>query len=128
MRLLSLLLFATTTLFFACGPDEDGAEDATLTGGRWELTSALRNGMETQMLEGLYFEFGAEGALQTNLMGNEAPGSYLLEENTLTTSGVVPPLVYEITELNDSTLVLRTELQTFRFDFSLRRVDGLPTI
>ena len=125
MRLLPLLFFATTTLFFACGSDEDIAEDATLTGGRWELTSALRNGMETEMLEGLFFEFGADGALQTNLMGNESPGSYVLEESTVTTAGVIPPLVYEVTELTDSSLVLRTELQSFRFDFSLRRVGGL---
>ena len=124
MRLLPLLILATTTLFFACGPDGDVGEDATLTGGRWELTSALRNGMETEMLEGLFFEFGPEGELQTNLMGNEAPGSYVMTENTVATAGVVPPLEYEVTELTDSSLVLRTELQSFRFDFSFRRVAG----
>ncbi|OAV45599.1 hypothetical protein [Lewinella sp. 4G2] len=89
--------------------------------GRWELQKAMRNNMETEMLEGLYYEFSPKGGLNTNLMGNESPGSYIEEEGTIITQGVIPPLTYDVLELTDSTLHLRTELQGFRFDFELVR-------
>lgn len=117
-RLLFAFLFFSI-LLPSCQPDQ---VDATTTlEGRWELSKAMRNNMETPMLEGLFYEFKADSTLQTNLMGNEAPGSYSVEDQTIRTTGIVPSLYYQITELTDSTLHLRTELQGFRFDFELIR-------
>ena len=124
MRFLPIVLLVSLTCFVACVPDGTVSDEATVAGGRWELTTAFRNGAETGMLEGLYYEFGADGTLRTNLQGNESPGTYELEETTITTAGVRPPLTYEITELTDTTLSLRTELQNFRFDFELARALG----
>ena len=111
---LCLLVSAT-----ACAPDAPEAEE--LLPGRWELTEALRDNMKTPMLDGLFYNFDAGGQLETNLMGNESPGSYRLEEGWINTEGIIPPLNYYITEISDSSLQLRTELQGFRFDFVLRR-------
>ena len=119
MRFLLPLSLLVTLLFTACGSDTV-SESATVE-GRWELARALRNNMETKMLDGLYFEFAPDGTLGTNLMGNEAPGAFVWEETSIATTGVIPELTYEITELTDSTLHLRTELQDYRFDFEMVR-------
>lgn len=120
--LMPRFLLTLLPLFFLLSScEDDAAVSNTSIEGRWELERARRNNMETQMLEGLFYEFAADSTLKTNLMGNEAPGTYSLQGTTVTTSGIKPQLEYEIVELNDSSLHLRTELLQYRFDFLLKR-------
>lgn len=120
-----LLLCTSLCLLFlsACEPDE--VDDTAPIEGRWELNRALRDNMETQMLDGLYFEFGADSTLQTNLMGNENVGQWTYEDAELQTRGVIPELTYRVVEHTDSTLHINTQLQGYRFNFELVR-PGAP--
>ena len=89
--------------------------------GQWELSRAMRNNLETGMLEGLTFTFGPDGSLETNLMGNESPGTYEFSDSELVTAGVSLPLTYTVRELTDSTLHLRSTYQSYQFDFEMKR-------
>lgn len=117
MRLLvSLGFFAL--LLSACGSD---AAEPTSLHGQWKLTKALRNNMETGMLDGLTFNFLPDGSLETNLLGNEAKGTYTWNGAEIVTEGVKLPLTYSIQEMTDATLHLRSRYQGFQFDFMMER-------
>lgn len=119
MRLLvSLGFFAF--LLSSCGSD---AADQVTINGQWELTRALRNNVETGMLDGLKFNFSPDGTLETNLLGNETKGTYSWSGQEITTEGVKLSLTYAIQEMSDSTLHLRSKYQGFQFDFMLERKD-----
>ncbi len=114
-------------LFASCTSDQEpGVEAATATlEGRWELTEARRDNVKTLLLDGLYFVFGPSSAFETNLLtGTAQSGTYTRDGSELTTEGVAVPLTYEITQLEDGELVLRSRYEGFVFDFLLRRAGG----
>jgi len=117
------LLFSVLTLLAVASCDSDGnAIDAMVTvEGQWELKRALRNNMETELLDGLVMDFHPDGKLETNLMGNEAPGTYTWEGDQIVTEGIKLPLTYTIREMTDSTLNLRSRYQSYQFDFEMVR-------
>ena len=117
------LLFSVLTLLFVSSCINDGnSVDAMVTlEGQWELKRALRNNMETELLDGLVMNFQPDGKLETNLMGNEAPGTYTWEGDEIVTEGVKLPLTYTIKEMTDSTLNLRSRYQSYQFDFEMVR-------
>jgi len=119
MRLFVLLLLPLT-FFTSCGDDNVSA-GATVE-GQWELTRALRNNNETAMLDGLELQFQPDGVLKTNMMGNEQPGTYVWSGEEIVTEGVKVPLTYKITEMTDTTLLLRSSYRGFQFDFELAKV------
>ncbi len=120
------LFFFTLLLFSACGNDT-ASEPATVE-GQWELVRATRNNTETEMLDGLQFNFSPDGKLETNLLGNEAAGTYQWSEGEIITEGVKLPLTYRIQDLTDSTMHLRSSYQGFQFDFMLARTTAAETI
>ena len=106
-----------------CGSEteEPVAETATLE-GRWVLEEARRDNVKTGVLDGLYFTFGPDESFETNLLATEAQrGSYTRSGDEINTEGVEPALAYEIRQLDDDYLELRSRYQGFLFDFSLRR-------
>lgn len=104
----------------SCGSDEDLT--ARQLAGRWEIDEALRNGRPTESLSGLYFRFGPEDRLVTNLNGREETGQYELEDNTVQQTGTTMDVVYQIESITDSTLTLRTQISQYDFRFDLRKV------
>ncbi len=115
------LALCFTSLFLAsCGADVNPETAATIE-GHWELSRALRNNLETGMLEDLAFTFRPDGTFETNLMGNESPGTYEFTGTELVTAGVSLPLTYTLRELTDSTLHLRSTYQSYQFDFEMKR-------
>jgi hypothetical protein len=123
LYLLPLLLL----LFLSCGPGSDTApeEIAETIEGRWELVDARRDNVKTNLLEGLYFVFAADQSFETNLLTGEPQiGTYLLDGNEITTAGVAVPMTYEVIELENGILSLRSRYEGYLFDFVLRRVQG----
>ncbi len=110
--LLALLLISCT---------DDTANAIATVEGQWELVRALRNNTETGMLDGLQFDFKPDGELITNLMGNETPGTYRWEGDEIYTEGVKLPLTYDVQEMTDSTMHLRSSYRGFQFDFIMAR-------
>lgn len=120
MRLLLSLSFLSL-LFVSCGDDSGSASKAATLEGRWELVEARKNNTKTGVVDGLHFEFRPDGSLETNLMGNESPGTYLMAGDEIVTEGVKLPMTFNIQAMTDSTLHLRSKFRGFQFDFLMAR-------
>ena len=120
MRLIVVLTLVVLGLPACVGDGAAATGDAPRT-GRWELREATRNNVPTGVVDGLYFEFNEDGTLETNLMRNEAPGTYAWTEDRITTAGIKLPLEFSVREHTDSTLHLRSDYRGFQFDFMLVR-------
>lgn len=108
----------TMLLVSACDTTEKN-KDALV--GYWQLTKGLRNKSETPTLQGVYYQFGADGKMQTNLpIGAEQPTDYVIQENKIEQKSS-QPVSYLIQSLNDSMLVLTTDLRGIPFEFHFRR-------
>jgi hypothetical protein len=105
----------------SCKPKEDPM--LKLLQGRWEIREAYRSEQPTTSLAGLYFEFGAEGKLRTNLPVSETPepATYSLSDGTIRQVQGEQEIDYQIEALNDTALVLNTNLQNFPFRFVLAK-------
>jgi len=117
-----ILSLALTSSFLACGPEESTdttSPDQIL--GRWELRDAMRNGRPTESLDDLYFEFFLDGKMMTNIGGATESASYTLEEDQIHQTESQFDVHYQIRELNDSIMVLGTEIRGSSFKFTLAK-------
>jgi hypothetical protein len=116
-----ILLLALSTVLQYCGTEEasDASPDELL--GRWELTNATRNGRPTESLTDLYFEFFLDGKMTTNIGGTTENASYTLNDDEIRQTDSQFDVTYEIQDLQDSTLVLATELRGYSFRFRLAK-------
>jgi len=114
------LAFASL-LFSSCENETEKNQNALI--GRWQLTKGLRNKVETQTLQGVYYEFGADGKMQTNLpIGAESPTEYVVSKKEIEQRSA-QPVKYLIQSLSDSTLIMTLEMHGVPFEFQFRRVD-----
>jgi hypothetical protein len=112
-----LLLFST---LMACGNDSSEDQGPQLE-GRWEIDRALRNGRPAESLAKLFFEFGKAASFTTNISGEVETGTYEVIEHEIATAGISLPMIYKVNTLTDSTLVMKSSLSRYRFEFFLRR-------
>ena len=90
--------------------------------GHWELIKALRNERETGTLEGVYFDFGADGKMLTNLpVGAEQAVEYEVDKKVIIQKSM-QPVRYQAVTLEDSLLVLKMDMRGMTFEMHLRRV------
>ena len=87
--------------------------------GRWEIREAYRNEKKSEDLMGLFFEFFGDGKMLTNISGATTESLYELKKQTLMQRGGDMDADYEITSLNDTSLVLVTTLREYNFRFVL---------
>ena len=87
--------------------------------GRWELTSASRNGEETGSLEGTYFDFYGEGKLNCNFTGESVDAEYTLKDNVIK----LKDQSYKIENLEDKELKITTTLMNFDFAMIFTKVE-----
>lgn len=120
MRLLLSLSFLLL-LLTSCVDDGGSASGESTIEGRWELVEARKNNTKTGVVDGLHFNFRPDGSLETNLMGNETPGTYLKTGDEIVTEGVKLPMTFNIQGITDSTLHLRSKFRGFQFDFLMAR-------
>ena len=111
-------------LFAACGGDNKKTQAAIH--GRWELVKGFRNQRETETLHGVFFYFGADGKMTTNLpIGVDTPTDYELKKNEIHQK-LPQPVVYKIQSVTDSALVLTMEMRGVQFEMQLQK--ALPSI
>ena len=104
----------------ACGSEPQEEESPNQLLGRWDIRQAMRNGQPTESLDDLYFEFFQDGKMSTNLNnGTIENASYEVEGNTIRQRESQFPVDYTIEEVNDSILVLSTEIRNYKFKFLL---------
>ncbi len=86
--------------------------------GRWELATAEVDGKSTDRLRSLYFVFLPDTSLQTNIFGSETNYKFSFEDGVILQFSN-PQLNYELLEITDSTMSLRTELRGKQFTMYL---------
>ena len=116
-----LLLFSTVMLFTCCEPEDNIYENQII--GRWELKEAQRDNRPAPYLEDTYFEFYEDQSLITNfnLTGSVDQGKYEIKDNVLEQLESDLNLSYTIESINDSSLVLSTNLQNANFRLLLNK-------
>ncbi len=118
----------TAICFFACIDASKPPLPSIV--GRWELAQGLRAQKPTELLSGVYFQFGADGLMTTNLPAvAETAVPYEIKKNDILQKSQ-PPIVYHVVSASDSTLVLAMEMRGVQFDLKLRKAavtsDSIP--
>lgn len=122
----TLLLAASACLplaLFIIACEDETDKNRAAVQGRWEVRKAFRNEKETDSLAGAYFQFGADGKMQTNIVGSEEPADYTVRKNEIEQKGA-QPVKYLIEETSDSTLRLSMRLRGVDFELQLVRADA----
>ena len=114
----SILLISLVSISFNACKNEPKIEQEDLL-GRWELQEGFRNEQKSEDLAGLFFEFFGDGKMLTNMSGVTAEAQYELKKQTLLQRGGDMDADYQITTLDDSSLVLMTTLREVNFRFVL---------
>lgn len=116
------LLFTVALGMVACAPNE--TEEAPFTTdmllGHWDLVSAKSGGNPTDRLEGIYFEFNADGKVTHNLMGAQTAYPFELDGDMIKQSDEQMPLEYQILSLTDSLLVFTMKIRETPFELRLK--------
>ena len=115
------LLYIASCLLLLIACDDDSDKTQAAIQGRWELVKGFRNQKETETLEGVYFQFGADGKMVTSLpVGADTPTVFELRNNEIHQKSP-QPVVYKIQSVTDSTLVLTMEMRGAQFEMQLQK-------
>lgn len=114
----STFLISLVSIGFNSCKNEPKIEQEDLL-GRWELREGFRNEQKSEDLSGLFFEFFGDGKMLTNMSGSTAEAQYELKKQTLLQRGGDMDADYQISTLNDTSLVLVTTLRDINFRFVL---------
>jgi len=119
----ALLFTLMGTSFVACESEPENVEDYLY--GRWEMVNATRAGQPAETLSGLYYEFDADGVMRTNLqLGDQEESSFSLDGSTISQQTEQLTVDYKIENINDSLLILSTEIRETPFLFNMRKVQA----
>lgn len=117
-----LLVLGSLSLMLAC--NENNEEAAKMLVGYWQLREAMRNDRRTESLDAMYLEFTEDGKLRTNVSGAPEEGTYTLKRNQILQRNTSVPADYVIETIEDSALVLSTELRGYAFRFTFKKSAG----
>ncbi len=117
------LITILVTILFICACTEEKSEFEDQVYGRWELKEALRNDRPAASLENIFFEFYDDGKMITNfnISGDVESSDYKIVGNRIRQKNDELSPEYIIDEVDDSTLVITTELRNFDFRLTLRK-------
>jgi hypothetical protein len=96
--------------------------------GEWQLVTAYRDEQETRSLDGTFFNFSADQAMETNLplggplsAGNLKASYKLLSDSLVMNPGSLPTQTFHISVLDSQYLIMTTMIQNQAFRFDLER-------
>ena len=122
---LALSLFLLSAFFAACQLDTEEKEDKLdpqLLIGKWELTKTTVNKIESERLNGAYFEFSNGGNLKTNILGLEEKGKYKVSiEEKKITQETAKTIEYNIEKLVKDSLIMNMSIATKKFVVLLQK-------
>ena len=120
-RLYLLLILGSVSVILLAACDDDTSATQASIAGRWELTKGFRNQKETETLSGVFFQFGTDGKMSTNLpVGADAPTVYELRRNEIHQKSP-QAVTYFIQNVTDTTLVLALEMRGMQFEMHLKK-------
>ena len=117
-------LFIMFSFFFTLiGCKEETSEFTEQIFGRWELKEALRNERQAASLENIFFEFYPDGKMITNfnISGDDQSSDYKVVGNRIRQKNDELSPEYVIDQVNDTILVITTQLRNFDFKLTLRK-------
>ncbi|MEE9373328.1 MAG: hypothetical protein V3V00_09775 [Saprospiraceae bacterium] len=107
-------------VLFSCNTKEQSKIDSTVTlDGRWLMEAAARDGKLTETLKGSFFEFHKDNQLINNLNRKVRTYSYELVSDVIKQRGGDMDVDYQIVQLVEDTLILRTRVLEYDFQFLL---------
>ena len=121
MRISGTLLLGFSLLLLTAACTEEPENIQELLPGRWELQQATRNGKPTRSLAELFYEFDKQGSMQTNLPIAKGESTYEVTGQDIEQNQNGNIIVYTVTSITDSTLILQTKLRDTPFEFQLLR-------
>jgi hypothetical protein len=116
-----ILISISALLFTSCEKETETTAQKDLLLGTWNLSTAFRDGKETETLDNFKLEFENDTLLYSNLTGTREEQKYTVSKNTIKTQGARLNPEYEIVNITDSTLTLKMLYNEVSFDFELVR-------
>lgn len=122
MKQSRFMLFTIILFFFSCKKMEENKNGVQMESlkGLWMLESASRNGLETNTLQGLFYEIN-DSTIISNITGDTSTAEYVIEEGKMMHM-IEDTLQYDISMLNDSFLEINSEIRSMPFQFRFKRV------
>lgn len=105
-------------LVLSCKNEPHLAENDLL--GKWIVSAASRDGEPTETLKDAYFDFVDESRMESNIDRRTASYNYTFENGLIKQSGSMN-VDYRVILLNDSAMVLGTNIRNYDFIFTLVR-------
>jgi hypothetical protein len=128
----SFWLIGAIFSFLCVSCENNAVKNKTKVIGYWSVGKALRDKRETRLLADVFFQFGADGKMLTNLPNT----TETLTDFTVTDDKIVQnaatPITYSIQDVTDSTMILAVEMNNTPFEIYLLKttapvpVDTLP--
>lgn len=122
MKNLLALILMMGCMMACAGEPKATVNEADLV-GRWVLKEAFRNEQPIETMSDLYFNFSAEGNMETNMPTAEGGSTYLLSGNKIEQRKNQVKLEYNIETLTPSSLILSTTIENFEFRFSMEKTE-----
>ena len=92
--------------------------------GKWIIAEASRDGEHTETLKDAFFYFIDENSLETNITRRSGLYEYTFENDLIIQRGTMSA-TYRVVSLNDSSLVLETNIRNYDFVFKLIRDEAV---
>ena len=122
----SFWLFGAIFSFLGVSCENDSDIKANIT-GYWSVKSAFRDKRETRLLADVFFQFGADGKMLTNLPNtSDIATDYELKDHKITQKAT-SAITYDIQDLSDTTMVLIMEMNNTPFEIHLEKTNPPPT-
>ena len=117
-----ILLSCCALLFISCKKtdQESGEINEDRLNGLWTLESASRNGLETNTLQGLFYNF-TDSTIISNITGDTSTAGFVMKEGRILHL-IEDTIYYDIALLNDTFLEINSEIRSMPFQFKFKRV------
>ena len=90
--------------------------------GKWELKEAYINNKRTPRLDGAYLEFGENGSLSTNILGQAETGTFEMNKSKLVQK-TGQEVKYDIEKLENNELDVVMHLGSRKFKIKFGKVE-----
>ena len=110
--------FLSFLLFFACKSDKPIATPEQLA-GKWNIVQATKEGKIFEAISGGYFDFGKDAKFETNIPSLPSGSNFTLKDGIISFQS--DTIKYTISHLNDSTLVVDSNIRNTKFQFTCKK-------
>lgn len=109
-------------LLFACKTDKPIATTDQLV-GKWNIVQATKEGKIFEAISGGYFDFGKDAKFETNIPSLPSGSSFALKDGVISFQN--DTIKYSITHINDTTLVVDSNIRNTKFQFTCKKTVGM---